>query len=759
MKKKNADSLQPISKSRKTIYGIISILLPLIVLIFLELILRVSGYGDNLSLFITHPDKGFEKYYVANPEIGKKYFRKMEYSAPPKDRFLKNKPDDVFRIFVMGSSTVVGFPYDNNLMFSRILSERLRDAYPGKKIEMVNTAITAINSFTLADFMPQILNEKPDAILIYAGHNEFYGAFGLGSNEAVYYNPTLIRMHLKLMNYRIYQLTVNTIDKVTSIFRTENKQRGTLMSRMVKDANIIYGSKTYNEGIDNFRANMSAILDRAKQKNVTVFISDLVSNLRDLKPFKSIPSDGLKGADELYNDAIKFEQQGDIQKAKENYLLARDYDCVRFRASSDINKMIKELADKYKAHFVPTLDLFNSKSPNGIVGNNLLTEHVHPNITGQFLLSESFYKGITLSKIIANEVNKETEKDYKNFRMCYGYSELDSLSGVHRITNLRYHWPYRDETKDYIDYREIYKPHGIVDSLAFIVMAQKKLSLTEAHERLAEMYWKKGNFLNAYREYNSLTQINPYFSLYFRKTADCLLKMSDLPEALYFLERSTEYGDESFYAHFRAGEICMIKNDFENAIVHFQKAQLNATKDEKEKTLVKIYQALNYLNRAGDGKEIVAYFKQINPNMPVPVPPRTNTYKDYIPVQIKSKVDDAQKFITAKDYENAIGLLLESLKIKETPVAFRLLGELYFKNMEYEKAQQFLKKAYSEFKFDTPFLCSCFMANLATSKLDDAKSTLEQLKKTDSTFPGIAKFQWMLNNFNPNNKNANIGMK
>ena len=759
MKKKNADSLQQLPKSRKAIYGIISILLPLIVLIFIELILRVSGYGDNLSLFITHPDKGFENYYVANPEIGKKYFRKMEYSAPPKDRFLKNKPDDVFRIFVMGSSTVVGFPYDNNLMFSRILSERLRDAYPGKKIEMVNTAITAINSFTLADFMPQILNQKPDAILIYAGHNEFYGAFGLGSNEAVYYNPTLIRVHLKLMNYRIYQLTVNTISNVTSVFKTENKQRGTLMTRMVKDANIVYGSKTYNEGIDNFRENMSAILDRANQNKVPVFISDLVSNLRDLKPFKSIPSDGLKGAEEYYKDARKFEQQGEIQKAKENYLLARDYDCIRFRASSDINKIIKELADKYKANFVPTLDLFNSNSPNGIIGDNLLTEHVHPNITGQFLLSESFYKGITLAKTLANEVNTDTEKDYKNFRMNYGYSELDSLIGVQRITNLRYHWPYRDETKEYIDYREIYKPQGIIDSLAFIVMAQKKMSLIDAHERLADMYWKKGNFLNAYREYNSLSQINPYYSLYFRKTADCLLKMNNLPEALHFLERSTEYGDESFYAHFRAGEICMIKNDFEKAIVHFQKAQLNATKEEKEKTLVKIYQALNYLNRASEGKEIVTYFKQINPNKPISVPSRTNTYKDYIPLQIKTVVDQAQKFITVKDYQQAIGLLLESLETKETPIANRLLGELYFKNREYEKSQYYLKKAYSEFKFDTPFLCSSIMADLATNKLENAKNTLAQLKKSDATFPGIPKFEWMLKNSNPNNRNAHVGIK
>lgn len=762
MKKEKTGSQPPLTKNRKIIFSIISVLLPFLFLIFLEIILRISGSGNDHSLFMNHPDKDFESYQVVNPEIGRKYFQNMEYSAPAKDIFLTEKPKDVFRIFVMGSSTVVGFPYDNNLMFPRILSERLRDAYPDKKIEMVNTAITAINSFTLADFMPQILNEKPDAILIYAGHNEFYGAFGAGSNEAMFHSPALIRIHLKLMNSRVYQLVVKLVGNISGLFNSKDpagEKRGTLMSRIVKDADIIYGSDIYKEGINNYEQNISAILTLAKKNNVKVFISDVVSNLRDIKPFKSVPSGELKGAEEYYNTAKDFELKGEIQMANGNYLLARDYDCIRFRASSDINRIIKELADKNQASFVPTLDFFNSNSPNGIVGDNLLTEHVHPNITGAFLLSESFYKEITHSKLIAPEVNAETEKSFKNFRINYGYSLLDSLIGKHRITNLKYHWPFRDESKDYIDYREIYKPQGKTDSLAFNVMAKQKISLTEAHEYLAEMYFKKGDYLNAYREYNSLTKMNPYWGFYFRKTADCLLKLNDLPEALRFFERSTEYGEASFYAHFRAGEICMIKNDFEKAIFHFQKAQLNADKDEKEKTLIKIYQALSFLNRASEGKEIEAYFAKVNPNNPIPVPPRTNTYMDYIPAQVKNKVDEAKKFIEVKDYEKAIELLTESLEIKETAIGFRLLGEVYYKNEEHKKAQHFLKKAYPEFKFDTHFLRSCFMTDLATGNTDDARKTLQQLKKTDPKSPEIEKLEMILNNLNPNNINANIDTK
>jgi tetratricopeptide (TPR) repeat protein len=705
----------PISKSRQRVFSIIAITLPVVFLILLELILRLSGYGDNYSLFVNHRIKDLENYYEVNPEIGKKYFNKMGYSAPAMDIFLKKKPDDVFRIFAMGSSSVAGFPYDNNLMFPRILSERLRDAYPDKKIEMVNTAITAINSFTLADFMPQILAQNPDAILFYDGHNEFYGAFGAGSNEAIFHSPTLIRMHLALLDYKVYQLTVNIVGKIAGIFGSGNSagvKHGTLMTRMVKDADITFGSKKYKEGIQNFEQNLDAMLSMAKQKNVQIFISDQVSNLRDLKPFKSIAINGLKGADEYYEAAKKYEAQGDIQKAKENYILARDYDCIRFRASSDINDIIKKLADKYQAHFVPTVELFDKNSPNGIVGNNLLTEHLHPNIPGQFLLAESFYKEITQAKLIAPEINTSTEKSYKGFIQDYGYSNLDYMIGKHRVTNLSYHWPFVDESKA-VDYRQIYKPVGIVDSLAFTVMATQSLSLAEAHIRLGEMYMKKGDMLNAFKEYNSLTKISPYWSINFRKAGDCLLQMNNLARALTFYERSTEYGHGTFYAHFRAGEICLIKNDLESALSHFKKSQETATAEEKQKSLYKIYQTLTYLNRTEEGKDIAAYLKKTNPNQPLRFPPRVGSYLDYIPVQVKSYVDSAKEAMAKNENEKAIELLSASLESCETSVVFRMLGELYLKTKEFGKSRYYLNKAYPDFKFDPSFQNSLKMIQFA----------------------------------------------
>ena len=754
----SSKSTAPISKSKQRVFSIIAITLPIVFLILLELILRLSGYGDNFSLFISHPEAGMEKYYVVNPEIGKKYFNKMEYSAPGKDIFLKKKPNDVIRIFAMGSSTVVGFPYANNLMFSRILSERLRDAYPGKNVEMINTAITAINSFTLADFMPQILDQKPDAILIYAGHNEFYGAFGAGSNEAVFHSSTLIRMHLALLNYKVYQLTFNTVGKVIEIFglgKSGDEKHGTLMTRMVKDADITYGSKKYKEGIQNYEQNLNTMLSLAKQKNVTVFISDLVSNLRDLKPFKSIGTAELKGAEEYYEAAKKYEDQGNIPKAKENYILARDYDCIRFRASSDINSIIKKLCDKYQDHFVPTVDLFDKNSPNGIVGNNLLTEHLHPNIPGQFLLAESFYKEIVQSKLIASEVNLPTIKNDKTFITDYGFTNLDYLVGKHRVTNLSYHWPFTDESKKSVDYRQVYRPKGTVDSLAFTVMAKVTISLYQAHEQLAEMYKKRGDLINAFKEYNSLTKISPNWSINFRKAGDCLLHMNDLPRALYYFERSTEYSSDVFYAHYRAGEILMIKNDLESALSHFRKAQDVGDAQEKQKTLIKIYQTLVYMNRAEEGKDIQDYFRKQNPGQSIPVPPRTNLM-DYTPLPIKGYVDGAKEFLAKNNQEKAIESLLSSMETEETSIVFRMLGELYLKKGMTDKSHDFLTKAYPDFKFDSRFLHYYIVSSLSSRQPDQAKNALEQLKKIDPGYPAIAKLQGYFNSYSPVNSLASF---
>ena len=138
--------------------------------------------GD-LALF-SDPGIGNNEYYIPNPNFAARYFFYTKTVPNPSiDVFKQVKTPDTYRVFAMGGSSAAGYPYGFNGTYSRVVKDILQDRMPDKQVEVVNVGISAISSYTLYDQVAEILQQEPDAILIYAGHNEFYGALGVGSNE------------------------------------------------------------------------------------------------------------------------------------------------------------------------------------------------------------------------------------------------------------------------------------------------------------------------------------------------------------------------------------------------------------------------------------------------------------------------------------------------------------------------------------------------------------------------------------------------
>jgi hypothetical protein len=167
------ESLSEQIPRRKRLFTALALAIPIIFFLFLEIVLRLLGYGGNLDLFIPAPSD-FADYYMCNLDVGRRYFSMQNrVPEPPNDMFLKNKPENGYRIFALGGSTTAGFPYPNSITWPRILEARLADVFPKKHIEMINTAMTAVNTYTVLDFVDEIISKEPDAVLIYSGHNEF----------------------------------------------------------------------------------------------------------------------------------------------------------------------------------------------------------------------------------------------------------------------------------------------------------------------------------------------------------------------------------------------------------------------------------------------------------------------------------------------------------------------------------------------------------------------------------------------------------
>ena len=406
MKLKNEAVKQEKPVRRKKIYYFIMLLIPLLFFAMLELALRIGGYGHNYETFISSADYNPRMLYL-NPEIAFKYFDNLGASNILPDGFYKEKKEGTFRIFVLGESSAAGFPYNSNCSFPSHLKRKLKLLYPGRPFEVVNLGASAINSYTMADIFPDVLGQKPDLILIYAGHNEYYGAQGVASSGRVSGSPWLVKLMLGLRNFKTVELFRSIVRSIKGSLASE-KNEGTnpvlidgfkirtssLMEEMVSDAYIPFQSETYNDGIVQFEENLSYILEKARDANVPVIIGTLASNLRDQKPFASDNPEQFNKAVAKYNKAIELLNKNDRSGALKMFVEAKEYDGVRFRAPEAINKTIKQLAGKFSLPFVDIDSLFKALSPYGITGSNLICDHLHPNFYGYRLMADEYLKVI-----------------------------------------------------------------------------------------------------------------------------------------------------------------------------------------------------------------------------------------------------------------------------------------------------------------------------------------------------------------------------
>ena len=163
--------------TKKLHFYLILIILPFILLFLLELVLRLSSFGHEYPLFIERTaTKNLQPLYLQpNPKVINRYFADEKLApkvSPDTVYFKKIKNKNSFRIFIQGGSTAAGFPYGRWSSLQGMLEQRFKRLYPNKEIEIINTAMAAVNSFTMLDFVDEIIEQQPDLVLIYAGHNE-----------------------------------------------------------------------------------------------------------------------------------------------------------------------------------------------------------------------------------------------------------------------------------------------------------------------------------------------------------------------------------------------------------------------------------------------------------------------------------------------------------------------------------------------------------------------------------------------------------
>lgn len=552
-------------KQHQLIIKIIAICLPILVLLLLELSLQLFHYGYNTSLFVK--DKVLTGYYTMNPEVTNRFFNIPIQLAVFQEPFKKEKPANTYRIFVLGASTAIGFPYFPNGSFHRMLLYRLNRAFPDKKIEIINLSITAINSYSLLSFTDEVNKMNPDAVLIYAGHNEYYGALGVASNQRFGLSRNIVASSIYLKRFKVVQLAFNITRKVKSILiPNEGQQKMALMQILAEKQAVVYGSEIYKLGLQQYELNMDELLNKFNKHHIPVYLSNVVSNEKDQKPFISklnAATDSTKflneynsGLDAFNNKDYKtalskflsadkidssyamnsfllgelFYNKDDFSNAHRYYFNAKELDALRFRAPEEINTIIDKLCQKYNnIHFVNSKKKFLANSDHGIMDSKLFVEHLHPTLKGYFLLSDAFYDVLQDTKMFG-KCDKTISAD--SIRMELPLTSIDTLMGTYNILDLRSKWPFYENS--------VFKStNPFVEN--FI---ESQLTWEESMNRLYTFYLAKGNNQEALRVLKGLCLELPFAWKYTNSAGRLSYNLKDYNEALFYYKLASDFNED-----------------------------------------------------------------------------------------------------------------------------------------------------------------------------------------------------------------------
>jgi tetratricopeptide (TPR) repeat protein len=583
MKEKNKILHPPVrhtaalSPARKRAFTVSLAILPVVLIVLCEASLRMMHYGGNRALFVSIPDEN-SQYYGINPDVAKRYFTTLsDVPTPRKDLFLKVKPENGYRIFILGESTAAGFPFGNNITFSRILNRRLSDMFPEKYIEIVNTALTAINTYTQRDFVDEILQYKPDAILIYSGHNEFYGALGVGSMESLGKYRWIVKTVLALQKFKTYLLVQDLVAGIERAIGLDGQKNNasdpsaTLMERIVDRKIIPLHSEEYDRGATQFKENMREIVQEARQAGVPVILSELVSNVRDNAPFESVEGTDRASANAVYAEAESLEAHGKFDEAKAKFYLAKDLDALRFRAPEEFNDIIHTVASEFNVPVVPMKARFESSSPHMLIGNNLMFEHLHPNLDGYFLMADVIFETMQREQLIAPNWQARHPQSSSYYREHWGYTALDSVYAARIVMRLKGGWPFKKQhapnhSLDGLALRTI------TDSIAARIIPAGALTLEQGHIELAKYYEDRGDLDRAFDEYNALMYTVPYVDLFYEPAVKVLAGMKRYDKALEVLAELKKYQESSFTYQW-IGQINLMAGNTTDGIANLEKAR------------------------------------------------------------------------------------------------------------------------------------------------------------------------------------------
>ncbi len=464
-----------------------------------EGLLRLFGVGGANKLFLTESAPNGVDFFVTNDKLNERLFfpvtgEESDFPRPqvPYARFAVEKETSTFRVFVVGASSSVGFPFSPNVSFAGFLREMLADAMPGGNVELINTSMTAISSYQVGRWVREIISRyDPDAVIVYTGHNEVYGVLGAGSSMSVGTNRLVTRLFLNLQNTAIYSLVARGLERFSE--PEPGGKKGQPLESLTKNREVRPDSELYRSVQRNFKANLTQMARAAIKRDVPIFFCTPISNRAGCAPmvpiYRADISDDdkrafdralqygdtrrrageFRRAEEEYAKALEIDEghggvyyrsgllhldQGQVEQARESFADALLRDGLQLRASDKLAAIVREvsdeLGDRGVVHLVDCVEKLDHESEVGVVGTDLVFEHVHPNGKGHYLIALEIFREMAGSKLGGAFQSDTPPLTFDQAAALTGYTNMDKAYAYRFMSIMLRQWPFENTFRNQV---------------------------------------------------------------------------------------------------------------------------------------------------------------------------------------------------------------------------------------------------------------------------------------------------------------------
>jgi len=311
--------------------------------------------------------------------------------------FPARKAPGALRVFIVGGSTALGFPFEKFYGLTQLLQVALSRLEPGRTVEVIDAAGFGYATNRVAAVAEEVLALQPDALVVMTGHNEFLEQRVGGPRRVALFRLLLglerkLRGRADTVRWEAHDVRPAERAEVEARFKAALRR----LARAARRAGVPTILVTCPSNLKDYRPYGPSAVPGAEQERIDrALAAGSVEAEKLLRPWRDrFPTDAWAAFEQGW---VAGETGGVAggELSRRWWERARDLDPQPVRATGALNRIVRGVAVETGNAPADAEEAFG-----GAPGNDLFLDHCHPRERGQELLALTVLRALARAGLV-----------------------------------------------------------------------------------------------------------------------------------------------------------------------------------------------------------------------------------------------------------------------------------------------------------------------------------------------------------------------